>query len=648
MTSAKYHAGSNSQTGLLLSPTRRQRLLLAIVLIALAASVRLLTWQDNHDEVHQVETFVTSDYKDSARQLLNGDLRAFVSDINHMEHPPGYSILLGAIFKAFGYSDKAIQFTQIIADCAAVILVFLFAGELFTTSVATLAGILVALSPQLAYYSILLLPDSICILPILAAMLVLLYGIKQKRFWWFALAGALIGVSCWLRANALLLAPFVACALPLWLKKGERLSPAAALILGTLITIAPVTLKNAIVFHRFVPLSLGAGQKLLEGIAEFDSGSLGVPKTDYGIMLQEAAIFNRPDYAQLLFGPDGIERDRQRVQRGVRIIAAHPVWYAGVMSRRALSFFRFARVPLIARDVPVTHDLAPMSSATWFSEPANLLSGGRAAQNAKASETDDKQAVRLSSDESKYGSQFLSAPIATTPHHDYLLRLPIKLEDGRIAVNILDNRSRILSRKTVDLLEIAPGSNQPRTDASLSFIAGSNSQVHLSIENNAPESSHSIVEFGRVELFDLGPSSQEWIRFVRLPLRWLQAPFISAVIIPFVLLGTAVLLWQRQFRNLALLLVVPTYFVVFQSPLHTERRYVAAIQYFLLILVAVGLTVTFRALRRWISRRPSEPASVQSTHSPIRRVRPTSHCELRFGARVIVHHLFRGALHLRA
>jgi hypothetical protein len=570
-------------------------------------------WQDNHDEAHLVETMVTADYKDSAQQLFNGDLRAFVSDVNHMEHPPGYAILLAGIFRAFGDSDKAIQFTQIIADCAAVLFVFLIAAELFAMPVAVLAGLLAALSPQLSYYSSLLLPDSICVVPIVAAVFVLIHAVKGERLWLFALAGILIGVSCWLRANALLLAPFAACGFPLLLPKAKCWRPASAMILGALLTIAPIPIKNAIVFHRFVPLSLGAGQKLLEGIAEHDSGSLGVPKTDLGIMQQEAATFNRPDYGQVLFGPDGIERDRQRVRRGLRIVAGRPVWYAGVMSRRAASFFRFARVPLIDASVPVSNTLTANASPTWTAEPVELLAGASKSQGANAL-AEDKESVRLSTDQTRYGVQFVFAPMVVTPHHDYLLRLPIKLEDGRIALKLTDNPGRVLSSFNVDLVESVPGPAQPRKHAALKFVSGNNSQVRLQIENNAPESSHSVVHFGRVELFDLGNSSQEWMGWVRRPLRWLQMPFITAVLIPISLLGIIVALWRRQFRNLVFLLIVPAYYVVFQSPLHTERRYVVAIQYFLLILVAVGLAAGARAVRRFIAGLLSQPASLRSSH----------------------------------
>src|SRR6266852_5756652 len=175
----------------------------------------------------------------------------------------------------FGESDPAIEFVQMLCDALAAVFVFLIAGELMSGRIAVVAGILAALSPQFAYYSVLLLPDSLAVLPILGAVYFLIRAIKHPRLRLFALAGILIGLSCWLRANALLLAPILACLVPLLLRRGRRLCYSLALVFGAAIVIAPITIKNAIVFHRFIPLSLGAGQKLLEGIAEYDQGRFG-------------------------------------------------------------------------------------------------------------------------------------------------------------------------------------------------------------------------------------------------------------------------------------------------------------------------------------------------------------------------------------
>ncbi|HVS83653.1 MAG TPA: glycosyltransferase family 39 protein [Pyrinomonadaceae bacterium] len=574
---------------------------MGITIFMFAFGVRVLAWQDNYREVSKVETSVTSEYTDSTRQLLRGDLRAFASDLNHMEHPPGYSTLLAGIFKIFGESESAIQLTQMIADSAAAVFVFLIAGEVFSLGIAAIAGFLAALSPQFAYYSVLLLPDSLAVLPILIAVYFLIRAIKHPRLLSFVIAGAFVGLSCWLRANALLLAPILACLVPLLLPRGRRLRNSLALIFGAAILITPITIKNAVVFHRFIPLSLGAGQKLLEGIAEYDQGRFDIPRTDLGIMRQEAAMYSRPDYAFFLFGPDGIERDRMRIRRGMAIIRAHPVWYSGVMFRRGVSFFKLARVPITATEAPVSHALEVTDTApAWTNSPSELLANaGFVSAAAKAALSGDAQKLRIESDETKYGVQLVSTPIALEKHHDYLLRLPLKLEDGRVMVRVTDAKlDAVLASTDVDLNEGLTSLDQPVNNLGLPFVSGNESQVCVSLANNAPVSAHSVAEIGRLELFDRGPSSQAWMRYPRFPIRNLQKFFVTAAVLPCVILGIGALLWTRNFRTLILLLVVPAYYVIFQSALHTERRYVIAIHYFTLIFAAVFLSAAFGLVKQ--------------------------------------------------
>jgi hypothetical protein len=90
-------------------------------------------------------------------------------------------------------------------------------------------------------------------------------------------------------------------------------------------------------------------------------------------------------------------------------------------------------------------------------------------------------------------------------------------------------------------------------------------------------------------LFDLGPSSYQWLRYLRIPIGLLQKFFLTAWILPLVIMGIVLLVWARQARTVALLLVVPVYYMLVQSALHTERRYVLIIQYFFLVLVSVSL-----------------------------------------------------------
>lgn len=275
-----------------------------------------------------------------------------MSNPDLLGHPPGYPLLLALVYKVAGESDSIVQFLQILVDALAAVMIFLIASELLHSTIAFIAGLFAALSPQFAWNSILLLPDTLAILPLLLAIYLFARWRTTTRLTRWFVIGVLIGLSCLLRPNALLFAPF----LGLWvlllvreLERKQRLTAAIILILGTVFIIAPFTIRNAIVFGRFVPLSLGAGQTLLEGIADYDRDQrFGFADTDTEIARLEAEKFKRPDYAETLFGPDGIERERFRVREGARVITSNPIWFASVMVRRAASMLRLERVPLIS------------------------------------------------------------------------------------------------------------------------------------------------------------------------------------------------------------------------------------------------------------------------------------------------------------
>ena len=594
---------SNRETDPESSTGRPRKLLVQCLLIFfLALGVRLLTWQDIHLEVGRVQTYVTSNYKDSAYQLLKGDLRAFVGDINYMGHPPGYPILLAGIFKIFGDSDSAIEFVQISCDAVAAIMVFLIALELLTPAVALIAALLAALSPQFAYYSVLLLPDSLSVLPVLLALYLIVRARRHPGLLNFATAGALVGLSCWLRANALLLAPFLAAVTPLVIERGKRLRSSAAIMFGAMLLIAPVTIKNAIVFHHFIPLSLGAGQTLLEGIAEYDGeGRFNIPKTDLGIMRQEAEWNHRPEYVPMLFSPDGIKRDRMRIARGLGVIGTHPVWFLGVMSKRATSSVRLDPVPVVSPDAPVSHVYESTSEMQpiWASAPAELIAAGSiASQQASAELLENGQRLRLVADGTKYGSQIVSISIAVKKYTDYVFRLPLKLEEGRALIKITnEDQSNVLASRGIDLVEGVPPQEQPLVQTSIPLVSANNSAVHFVFANNASAPVRPVAQLGRVEMLELGPSSNKRMRYLRMPIGVLQRFFLTACVLPLAIIGIVLLIRARYTYALVMLLVVPVYYLLVQSALHTERRYVLIIQYFFLVLAAITLWWFFGLLK---------------------------------------------------
>lgn len=351
-------AHSPSQTR---RPETRRKLLAFGLVFAAAFCVRLLCWQDAHAEARAVQSAVTENYKQQARLIReNGALSFFTpgsptNDPDLLGHPPGYPFVLALVFELFGESGAAVQIFQIVCDSLAAALVLLIAAELLPFAAAVTAGALAALAPQFCWNSILILPDTLAVLPVLVAVLLMLRADCGRALPKVAAAGALIGLSCWLRANALLLAPFLALAVPLLFERGKRVRASLALVAGALAAVAPLTIRNAVVFGAFIPVSLGSGQTLVEGVGDYDpEEKFGLPDTDVELQRQEAEAHGRPDYALTLFGPDAVGRDRERRARAFEVIRAHPFWFASVMARRAASMLRLERVPLASNAVPVS------------------------------------------------------------------------------------------------------------------------------------------------------------------------------------------------------------------------------------------------------------------------------------------------------
>lgn len=584
----------------------RSTLMACLIIFLSAFGVRFLSWQDTRPEVGKVQTVVASDYKRVAKLLREGGVASFLAsssplaDPNNLGHPPGYSILLASIYSLAGESDAAVQLVQITCDALSAVLIFLIVCELMPVGVGLIAGSFAALSPQFVWNSVLLLPDSLAVFPLLLAVYLMARALKHPRLMTAAAAGACVALSCWLRANALLLAPFLACACFLLFERGRRAQMGAALLLGALLIIAPLTIRNAIVFHSFIPLSLGAGQTFLEGIADYDrEGRFGVPDTDMGIMKWEAEIFHRPDYYGTLFNPDGIWRERMRLRRGLAIVGSHPIWFLGVMTKRAASMLRLERARRISTEPPVTHslDVVNESEPVWANSPAELMMSSRLAPLARASLAQDNRAIELTGDDSTYGGQLTSAPFQLQPNTDYVLTLPVKILRGRMSI-MVKSADKILASTIIETEEMKTPEEQPERLIQLSFASKSQADAELIINNAASKDAHPVIRAGTIRLFALGPASNLWTRYPRSLVNLMQSAYITAVMLPLSIFGLLLLVRARAFRPLIVLLIVPAYYLSVQSATHTEYRYVIIIHYFLFALAAAFIYATGNYLWR--------------------------------------------------
>jgi hypothetical protein len=600
------------------SPSRT-RFGICLLIFLTAFGVGLLSWHDTRLEVEKVQTSVSRDYQRVAQLLRQGGIASFLSsssplsDLNTLGHPPGYSILMAGIFSVCGESNTAIQFVQIICVALASVMIFLIASELLPVSAATIAGMLAAFSPQFAWNSVLLLPDSLAVFPILLAIFCLARGTKNPRLWQFMTAGALVGVSCWLRANAMLLTFFLAGAVLLLVKGERRWRYALAVIFGTLLIVLPLTIRNAIVFHRFIPLSLGAGQTLLEGIADYDpEGKFGVPNTDIGIMKQEAEQSQRPDYYGTLFNPDGVERERARMSRGFALIRSHPLWFSGVMARRAASMLRLERSRVVSTEPPVSHSLATENlQPVWTQTPRDLFTSGISkSTQARVSFEQPSQRLGLVGDDSKYGEQLSSGTVILKKDTDYVFAAPIKMASGRMKISVINTAGKTYASAIVEALEHTAPEEQPVNLTQLPFVTTGEEQVHIRFANEASAPPNPRASIGEIRLLELGPARFLWTRYPRFLVHGIQKIFLTAVMLPLAIIGLGLLIVKQQGRVLIVLAVVPVYFFCVQSIVHTEYRYVLAVDYFLFAFVGVAVGWIADILVRMSAKRENDRSSV--------------------------------------
>ena len=585
--------------------------------------VRLLYWQDNAVDLSLTDTLsrnMALQYRREARLMLEEGRILFPrkqvdpGDARMIIHPPGYSMVMAASFKLFGETEPPLRVVQIISDAAAAVLVFFIAAELLPLTIAIIAASLMALSPHAAYYSLRLSPDSLAVLPILLAVYLVIKARPKPGLYTIAAAGVMLGLSCWLRANALLLAPVLAITMATLFERGNRLRFSTTLAAAAVIVISPITIRNWVVYHHLIPVALPVGVNLVQGIAEFDKeGRLGMPLSDPDVLARDVEWNNRPDYGGHMWTPDGIERDRVRFARGLDVIRSHPLWYLGTILRRApfmASYnesrrrdwpFNTATVPAVSATPSFGHSISSASgdSPIWSASPADLLSGGRTlSAGAEISVAAGGEMLQLAGGGSEFEDQFVSAPVSVRRNTDYVLSLSARLKQGQAAVKVIGpNERAILASAIIPAQEEASSTNPgkhgelaEKGPAPIAFASGNANEVRLVLSNNGATSERSVVEVGKVDLFERGETPTIWTHYPRVIVRVLEKNIFKTVfLLPLIIAGIALLAIAGAGRVLLILLVVPAYYLVTHAPFSTEYRYILAIHCFLFVMGAVTL-----------------------------------------------------------
>jgi len=266
-----------------MSRVLRNRIAIFMMIFLLAFSVRFPTMQFMKMHLHDASWFQFGSYQifeKQAENILAGRESPFWIDdptrTDLVQYPPAFPWWIALIYRVTGdHSIYAVQRVQWILDL--LLSLFLIAGIAVTAygwRVAIAASFLSAVSPLLAMYGAWPSSDAPTSWLVLGAIWMLLLAAKTSKVRWAIGSGLMLGAACWFRVHPLFLSVTWAISFLLLLPAAwrARVRLSLALTMSSMLLVAPITLRNAIVFHEFLPNGLNLGVNLWEGLGETERG----------------------------------------------------------------------------------------------------------------------------------------------------------------------------------------------------------------------------------------------------------------------------------------------------------------------------------------------------------------------------------------
>lgn len=176
--------------------------------------------------------------------------------------------LVSLLYRVTGHFYFGALLLQCVIGAFVPVLTRVLGRSMFGPGVGRAAGWLAVVHPLLLFFSGYLLTESLFSVLVLGSLAASVAWLKNPRATLAFRAGVLWGLTCLTRPTAMPM-PLVVV-LWAWAPLGLMLAPAVRakqvglVFLGLLLTIAPWTIRNAIVLRDFVPITTGGGRTLLD------------------------------------------------------------------------------------------------------------------------------------------------------------------------------------------------------------------------------------------------------------------------------------------------------------------------------------------------------------------------------------------------
>lgn len=181
---------------------------------------------------------------------------------------PAYPVLVAAVFKIFGVESRAAEFVVLAAqtalNLATIALMMHVARRLFNERVAVLAGLVWACSPPLLWLPTIFWETSFSACLLMGLLALALHWAERPTQWMWPMLGASCGVMALVNPALLLSALAITAWVWFRVRRTAGWSPWIAVLIFVVV-FSPWPIRNARVFHAFIPLRTTVGFELWMG-----------------------------------------------------------------------------------------------------------------------------------------------------------------------------------------------------------------------------------------------------------------------------------------------------------------------------------------------------------------------------------------------
>lgn len=240
---------------------------------------------------------------------------------------PLYPYFLAIVYKLFGHDYYLIRTIQFIIGSLNCLLLYVVTKKIFNSLIAFFSSIILSIYPVMIYFEGELLSPVVAISLDLLILLVLYEAVRRKRRSLWFLAGLLLGASALTCQNILLFVPGVIIWI-FWTTSEKRVSVSLVFLLGILLLVIPVTLRNYLVGKDLVFISSNGGINFFIGNNPQYDQTVGIRP---GIRWEHLTTQPERELGRLL---KPSEEERYWYRKGFDFIVGSPMAYLSLLTKK--------------------------------------------------------------------------------------------------------------------------------------------------------------------------------------------------------------------------------------------------------------------------------------------------------------------------